>query len=122
MVIDTINQKNDTAEAALRLLELMAMLFCHENKLLLYSRNDSFGYNPDFHENETDDWSRKFLVGLAYESLSVKSSECLNVWVKETFKCPIVIDWSKNRLNRKYLGILEEVGAQPLNDADYSGY
>jgi len=99
--------QNDSAMAAKKLINLMGNIFAHENQFVLYGNplSSDNGYNPEFFKTEGNEWSRKFLVAEAYRDISVKASELLTQWIDEVFNCPIIVDWAKNRLERKYKNI-----------------
>ncbi len=96
------SDSNDMKSASSSLISLMAAVYCHENDITLYARGNDLGYSPDFFKGESEDWARKYLVGIAFEALTVKASEYLCRWVKEVFDCAVIVRWAEFSLNRKY--------------------
>ncbi|WP_018984973.1 hypothetical protein [Salinimonas chungwhensis] len=96
------SDSNDMKSALSSLISLMAAVYCHENDITLYARGNDLGYSPDFFKGESEDWARKYLVGIAFEALTVKASEHLCRWVKDVFDCAVIVGWAEYSLKRKY--------------------
>ena len=102
MKIKGSSDSNDMKSASSRLISLMAAVYCHENDITLYARGNDLGYSPDFFKGESDEWARKYLVGIAFKAPTLKASEYLCRWVKHVFDCAVIVGWADFSLKRKY--------------------